>query len=55
MHCFAVVTGATDGLGKAYSEVLAKKGFSIVLISRTQEKLETVAREIGTYKTLKRI
>lgn len=44
---FSVVTGATDGLGKAYSEALAKKGLSIVLISRTQGKLEAVAREIG--------
>ncbi|XP_025834152.1 very-long-chain 3-oxoacyl-CoA reductase-like, partial [Agrilus planipennis] len=41
-----VVTGATDGLGKAYAENLAKKGLNIVLISRTQSKLEAVASEI---------
>jgi len=44
---WAVVTGATDGIGKAYAKALAKKGFDIVLISRTPEKLEAVASELG--------
>ncbi|KAM3927295.1 very-long-chain 3-oxoacyl-CoA reductase-B-like [Leptodactylus fuscus] len=43
---WAVVTGATDGIGKAYAEELAKRGFDIVLISRTLEKLKRVAKEI---------
>ncbi|KAJ8951942.1 hypothetical protein NQ318_013609 [Aromia moschata] len=43
---WAVVTGATDGIGKAYAELLAKKGLKIVLISRTQSKLDDVAKEI---------
>lgn len=43
---WAVVTGSTDGIGKAYAKALAAKGFNIVLISRTQEKLDTVAQEI---------
>ncbi|XP_042903652.1 very-long-chain 3-oxoacyl-CoA reductase-B [Parasteatoda tepidariorum] len=43
---WAIVTGSTDGIGKAYAKALAKKGFNIVLISRTFEKLETVAQEI---------
>lgn len=41
------MTGATDGIGKSYSKLLAKQGFNIILISRTQAKLETVAKEIG--------
>uniref|UniRef100_A0A6P7GYR5 Very-long-chain 3-oxoacyl-CoA reductase-like n=1 Tax=Diabrotica virgifera virgifera TaxID=50390 RepID=A0A6P7GYR5_DIAVI len=44
---WAVITGATDGIGKAFAEVLAKKGLNIVLISRTQSKLEDVAKELG--------
>lgn len=44
---FSVVTGATDGIGKAYAQLLANKGLNIVLISRTQAKLEDVAKEIG--------
>jgi len=43
---YAVVTGATDGIGKAYSMALAKKGMSIVLISRTEAKLKAVKEEI---------
>ncbi|XP_065448859.1 very-long-chain 3-oxoacyl-CoA reductase isoform X2 [Chrysemys picta bellii] len=44
MH--SVVTGATDGIGKAYAEQLAKHGMNVALISRSQEKLEQVASEI---------
>jgi len=43
---WAVVTGATDGIGKEYAMQLARKGMNIVLISRTLSKLEDVAKEI---------
>lgn len=45
---WAVVTGATDGIGKALAHELAKKGLNIVLISRTQSKLNEVAQDIET-------
>jgi len=47
---WAVVTGATDGIGKAYAMALAKKGMSIVLISRTESKLAAVKKEIEDRK-----
>nr|XP_020827370.1 testosterone 17-beta-dehydrogenase 3 isoform X3 [Phascolarctos cinereus] len=43
---WAVITGAGDGIGKAYSYELAKRGLNIVMISRTLEKLQEVAKEI---------
>lgn len=43
---WAVITGATDGIGNAYVNALAKKGLNIVLISRNPDKLEAVAKEI---------
>ncbi|XP_064409077.1 hydroxysteroid (20-beta) dehydrogenase 2 [Latimeria chalumnae] len=43
---WAVVTGATAGIGKAYAEELAKRGLNVVLISRSVEKLKRVAAEI---------
>ncbi|EAT38467.1 AAEL009634-PG [Aedes aegypti] len=46
MGSWALVTGATDGIGKAYAKALAKKGLNVVLVSRTQSKLEDVAKEI---------
>lgn len=46
MGSWAVVTGATDGIGKAYAKALAKKGLNVVLVSRTRSKLEEVAKEI---------
>ncbi|CAG7819503.1 unnamed protein product [Allacma fusca] len=46
MGKWAVVTGATDGIGKAYAQELARLGIDVVLISRTLEKLEKTAAEI---------
>ena len=43
---WAVVTGCTDGIGLQYASQLAAKGFNIVLISRSEEKLRTLSREI---------
>ena len=43
---WAVVTGATDGIGKAIAFELASRGFNIVLVSRNAEKLNATAKEI---------
>ncbi|KAJ2220121.1 hypothetical protein IWW45_009172, partial [Coemansia sp. RSA 485] len=43
---WAVVTGCTDGLGREAALELASKGFNILLISRSTDKLATVAAEI---------
>jgi len=45
---WAIVTGATDGIGKGYAQQLAKRGLNIVLVSRTPYKLQNVAAEIET-------
>ncbi len=43
---YAVITGATDGIGKAIAMALAGKGFNIVLHGRNQLKLNAVEAEI---------
>ncbi|XP_063800312.1 inactive hydroxysteroid dehydrogenase-like protein 1 [Pseudophryne corroboree] len=43
---WAVVTGATDGIGKAYAEELASHGVNIILVSRNIEKLQKVSEAI---------
>ncbi|KAH0619491.1 hypothetical protein JD844_000151 [Phrynosoma platyrhinos] len=48
---WAIVTGCTSGVGKAYAKELASHGVNIILISRNKEKLEAVAKElVDSYK-----
>lgn len=50
LQCWALVTGASDGLGLEYARQLAARGFNIVLVSRTLSKLEALSDElIKTY------
>lgn len=43
---WAIITGATDGIGKALAFELASKGLSLVLVGRNPEKLELTYEEI---------
>lgn len=43
---WALVTGASDGIGKAFSGELATRGFNVVLHGRNPAKLEQVQREL---------
>jgi 17beta-estradiol 17-dehydrogenase / very-long-chain 3-oxoacyl-CoA reductase len=43
---YVVITGSTDGIGKALAFEFAKLGFNIVSISRSLEKLTKTAEEI---------
>jgi len=44
---WAVVTGSTDGIGKAIAEEFASLGLNLVLISRTQAKLDQDAKDFS--------
>lgn len=51
---YVLVTGATDGIGKEYCDQFAKKGFNLVLVSRTLAKLNEVADEFkAKYPSIK--
>jgi len=43
---WAVITGGSDGIGKAFAFSLAEKGFNIVLVSRNKERLDIVAKAL---------
>ena len=44
---WAVVTGATDGIGKGMAFEFARKGHNVVLISRSKDKLLECAKELN--------
>uniref|UniRef100_H2LH97 Hydroxysteroid (17-beta) dehydrogenase 3 n=1 Tax=Oryzias latipes TaxID=8090 RepID=H2LH97_ORYLA len=44
---WAVVTGASEGIGRAYAFALAERGMNIVIMSRTKSTLDQVAKEIS--------
>ncbi|XP_034548375.1 testosterone 17-beta-dehydrogenase 3 [Notolabrus celidotus] len=44
---WAVVTGASEGIGRAYAFELAKQGMNVVIMSRTKETLDQVAKKIS--------
>ena len=44
---WGVVTGATDGIGKAAAWQLAKRGLNVLLISRTPSKLDETQKELS--------
>ena len=43
----AVVTGASEGIGKEFALQLAKKGFNIVVSARNAAALDALVAEIG--------
>jgi NAD(P)-dependent dehydrogenase (short-subunit alcohol dehydrogenase family) len=42
----AIVTGATSGIGLAASHQLAKEGAKVVMVARTQSKLDAAVKDI---------
>ncbi len=43
---FALITGASKGIGKAIAQNLAAKGYSLLLIARSEDLLKEVSEEI---------
>lgn len=43
---WAVITGASDGIGLEYSKQLAAKGLNVLLIARNEEKLKEAAEKV---------
>jgi short-subunit dehydrogenase len=42
----ALITGASTGIGSVYADRLAKRGYDLILVARSQDKLNEVAKRI---------
>lgn len=45
-NTYAVVTGASSGLGKAFAEALAKQNRNLIIVARSREKLHELAHQL---------
>jgi short-subunit dehydrogenase len=43
---FTLITGASSGIGYEFAKIYANNGYSLVLVARNQQKLETIKKEL---------
>ncbi len=45
---YALVTGASEGLGREFAALAARSGRGVILVARQKDKIEALARDLGT-------
>lgn len=49
----AVITGASSGIGQATARALVEEGVKVVLVARSKDKLDALAKELGDRAVVK--
>lgn len=49
----AVITGASSGIGQATAKALVEEGVKVVLVARSKDKLQALAKELGDLAVVK--
>ena len=45
---YALITGASEGMGHEFAKLFARNGYSLILVARNKSRLDALAQELGT-------
>jgi short-subunit dehydrogenase len=46
-HSFALVTGASSGIGEQFARQLSERGFKVAVVARRRDRLDRLVQELG--------
>ncbi|MEN9567385.1 MAG: hypothetical protein RLZZ69_2581, partial [Cyanobacteriota bacterium] len=49
MSSTALITGASQGIGKATALLFAKNGYDLIITARTKDQLDSTAEQLKSY------
>lgn len=55
MKNYCLITGASGGIGLEFARVFAKNGYNLILVARSNDKLESLKKELETRYSVKAV